>query len=484
MKRNILLFAAAAMVFAGSAPAADSIPLNAVNKANEVIDAAIEAHGGADALDGLKTFVQQSRFNNYAVGQSRKPGKPWDQNQSENFVALDLENEIFVNRNSGEGGGFTFDNGTIINGADSFQLDYRRNTAAPIAEPDYDTNSGPTIRVTPALLMKQLMARRQTSHWLGETEIDGRTHDIITLVMEVGPALSLYIDRESHMLTRMERVLPPFGQVEYAFLDYQVVDGIALNQGFRLYVNGDVNLVLEDLKQQVNPPIEQYVAVPSNLQRIPEVTPNEFATNEIDEGVFLIGGQGAYSLFIEMDDHVVAVGGTQGAAQRIKALREEIADKPVRYAVLTHHHNDHIPSTADFAAEGATIITFKENEEVVRGAAGGNELELQFVEDQLTLGSGDRRVELYNIGPTPHVENMLIAYLPKEGIIFEGDHFPQPQSGPMPPAVPATVAFAQAIDRLKLQYSKLVGEHSPLIGSPADLEAMLRHPGAASAGAR
>ena len=43
----------------------------------------------------------------------------------------------------------------------------RFEAAAGIAEPDYDTNSGPTIRVTPALIMKQLMARRQTSHWLG-----------------------------------------------------------------------------------------------------------------------------------------------------------------------------------------------------------------------------------------------------------------------------------------------------------------------------
>lgn len=484
MKRKIILLAAAAALSAGSVPAADSVPLKAVNKANEVIDAAIEAHGGADALDGLKTFVQESKFTNYAVGQSRKPGKPWDQNQTDNFAAIDLENEVFVSRNAGEGGGFTFDNGTIINGEQSYQLDYRRNTAAPIAEPDYDTSSGPTIRITPALLMKQLMARRQTSHWLGEADVDGRPHDIVTLVMEVGPALSLYIDRESHMLTRMERVLPPFGQVEYAFLDYEMVDGIALNRKFKLFVNGDLNLVIEDLHQKINPPVEQYTAVPSNLQKIPEVTPNEFATNEIDEGVFLIGGQGAYGLFVEMDEYVVAIGGTQGAAQRIKALRESIPDKPIRYGVLTHHHSDHVPATADYAAEGATVITFKDNEEVVRAAAGADDVKLQFVEGHMTLGSGDRRVELYNVGPTPHAENMLIAYLPKEGIIFEADHFPQPQTGPMPPAVPATVAFARALDRLDLDYGKLVGAHSPRIGSPADLEAMLAHPSAASTGSR
>lgn len=482
MKRTIVLTTAGAVLLAAGLAVAETVPLKAVNKANEVIDAAIEAHGGAEALGAVTTYIREAKFNNSAVGQSRKPGQPWDQNQTENFAAIDLENEIYVTRAAGEGGGFTFDAGTIINGENSYQLDYRRGTAAPIAEPNYDNASGPTIRVTPVLIMKQLMARRYTSHWLGVSEVDGKPHDIITLVMEVGPALSLYFDQETHMLNRMERVLPPFGQVEYAFLDYKMVDGVAVNDNFTLYVNGDVNLVMKDLRQEMNAPIEQYTAVPSNLQKIAAVTPNDFGSNEIDEGVFLIGGAGAYGLFIEMDDYVVAVGGTQGVANRIAELRNEIPDKPVRYGVLTHHHSDHVPGTADYAAEGATVITFRENEEVVRAAA-GSDVELEFVNDSLTLGSGDRRVELYNIGPTPHAENLLIAYLPKEGIIFEADHFPQPQTGPVSPAVPATIAFARAIDKLGLRYTRIVGAHSPKIGSPGDLEAMLSKASASATGA-
>lgn len=470
MKTRLLSTAAAAALLAAGFASAESLPLSSVNKANEVIDAAIEAHGGAEALDGLKSLVQENRFVGFAVGQSRKPGEPWDQNESHNFSAVDLENEVFVTRNKGEAGGFTFDTGTIINGEESYQLDFRGKTAAPIAEPDYDTNSGPTIRVTPPLIIKQLMARRQTSHWLGEVDIDGRKHDVITLVMEVGPALSLYIDQESHMLTRMERVLPPFGQVEYEFSDYRTIDGVAFNESFKLYVNGSQNIIFEDLVQKVNAPIEQYTAVPAELQRIPAITPDDMNLNEIEEGVFLVGGNGAYGLFVEMQDHVVAIGGTQGVADRIKEMRKEISDKPVRYGVLTHHHSDHIPGTADYVAAGATVITFKENEEVVRAAAGDQEVTLEFVNDRMTLGSGDRRVELYNIGPTPHAENMLIAYLPSEGIVFEADHFQQPRTGPIPPGVSNTVALAAALDRLGLDYRTIVGAHSPRVGSSEDLK--------------
>lgn len=302
--------------------------------------------------------------------------------------------------------------------------------------------------------------------------------------MEVGPALSMYFNQDNHRLERMERVLPPFGQVEYAFLDYEMVDGLAMSNQFKLYVNGDVNLIIDDIQQQVNVPIEKYLEVPANLAMIPAAPQNDFGSNEIDEGVFLIGGNGAYGLFVEMDDHVVAIGGTQGVAARIDELRTHIPDKPIRYGVLTHHHNDHVPGTADYAAEGATVITFRENEEVVRAAAGTDDVELQFVADHLTLGRGDRRVELYNIGPTPHAENMLIAYLPEEGIIFEADHFPQPQTGPMPPAVPATIGFAKALNALDLNYERIVGAHSPRVGSPADLAAMLERASVSSAGSR
>jgi len=485
VKAQSLIIAAAALLLADASPAAESLPLQSVNRANAIIDAAIEAHGGAKALEGLKTLAQKQEFINVATGQSRKPGPPYDRSRSSNFNAIDVDNRIFVNRNWGEGGGFVFDQGVIINGENSWQLNHRSGTAAPLAEPDFGAQSGPFIRVTPALLLKQLQARRQTSHWLGEVEVDGRKQDIVTLVMETGPGLSLYFDQQSHMLTRMERVLPPFGQVEYAFLDYAEVEGIAFNQAFRLYVNGEDNLIMDILETRVNQPLEPWLEVPAGLERVAAVRPDEFGSQEIGEGVFLIGGNGNYSMFVEMADHVVAIGGTQAVQPGIEELRKQVAEKPIRYGVLTHHHSDHVPGAAAYAKEGATIVTFRENEAVVRKAAGDENAVLQFVEDRLSLSDGSRTVELYNIGPTPHAENILIAYLPAEGIIFEADHFPQPATGVIPPAVPVTVAFAEALDRLGLEFTTLVGAHSPRAATPADVEkALSRQPAAATAAGR
>jgi len=96
------------------------------------------------------------------------------------------------------------------------------------------------------------------------------------------------------------------------------------------------------------------------------------------------------------------LGGTQVVADAIAELRRHVQDKPVRYGVLTHHHNDHVPGAAAYAAEGATIVTFEENEAVVREAAGDPDAKPSFVKERMQLGDDDRRIELYDIGPTPH----------------------------------------------------------------------------------
>jgi glyoxylase-like metal-dependent hydrolase (beta-lactamase superfamily II) len=392
------------------------------------------------------------------------------------FSAIDLKNKTFVATNSGSAGGFDFDGSQIIKDQEGWQLDYRAGTVTPIAEPDFNTASGPFIRVTAALLVKQLQDRRQTSHWLGEVEFEGRPHDVITLVMEVGPALSLYFDKETHLLSRSERVLPPFGQVDYRFTDYEMVEGIPFSKTFKLFANDQPNLVIHNLSTEVNQPVEKYTAVAENLERLEAAppAPTDVQVQEINEGVFLVGAGTTYAMFVEMNDHVIAVGGTAGIPERIKALREVVKDKPIRYGVLTHHHNDHVLGVPAYQAEDAVVLTVRQHEAVVRAAAtDADTLKLQLVEDKYVFDDGKRKLEIIDIGPTPHAEHLLVAFLPAEGILFEADHFPNPTNGQMAPAQPVARRLAQAIEAKGLAVKTIVGAHSPRIASIDDLHRSL-----------
>jgi glyoxylase-like metal-dependent hydrolase (beta-lactamase superfamily II) len=462
---------AALLCASGGALAEDTIPLNAVNRANEVIDAVIETYGGAEAISNLNTVMRKSEFRTWATNQSLRPEPPWDEGRQSNFAAVDLENEIFVGKNAGSTGGFDFNTTQIIKGEEGWTVDNRAGLVTTQPQPDFNTTSGPLIRITAPLLVKQLQERRNTSHWLGEAQFDGRPHDIITLVMEVGPALSLYFDQETHLLSRSERVLPPFGQVDYRFGDYHEIDGIPFAGSFRLFANDEPNLVIDYEYTKVNEPLDQYASLPEGMEVVEGIAPpTEVALTEVEEGVFLVGSGNTYAMFVEMDDHVVAVGATAGIPERIKAFRETVEEKPIRYAVLTHHHNDHLVGVPAWEAEGAEIFTVKAHEQVVRSnATDGDALKLKFVEDRYVFDGGGRTLEIIDIGPTPHSEHLLVAYLPDEGVLFEADHFPNPANGRIPPAQPVTKHLARKIDELGLDVKTIIGTHSPRVASIDDL---------------
>lgn len=457
-----------------SAAYAENFTQANTDKAKAIIEAALEAHGGDAMLRELRTLKVEYKDTNYSVDQSRATEPPWDKNPGSGFDAIDLENSIYVNRAANSGGGFVGENGTIINGEESSQLNYRAGTVAKIAEPDFATTSGPFVRVTPALLLRTLNDRTANAHYLGETKIGKREYDVIGFSMTVGPAISLYFDKKTRHLHRSERVFPGFGLVEYEFKDYETVAGMPFNRNFVLLLNGDVNLERSIESIGVNEALDDLLMVDTNLERIPQVQPDPLSRQEISDGVWLIGGNNTYAMFVDMGEYILAVGGTGGSADRIESLREVIGDKPIKYGMMTHHHFDHVMAVADYESEGATIIASKAHEKIVRRAADdGDKVSLKTVDKRMSLDSDSRRVEIVDIGPTAHTEHMLVAYLPAEGILFQADHFGLPQAGPIPPAVPSTQSFAEAIARFDFDIEKILSAHSPRIATMDDLRAAL-----------
>ena len=127
MKTTISL--ALAAMLASSLVCAGNLTEKNTGKAKAIIAAAMEAHGG-EQLEDLKTLIVETESVNHAFGQSRGTEPPWDKSESVAFDAIDLENSVFVNRGTFNGGGFEGYGGTIINAEDSYQLDYRAGTAA------------------------------------------------------------------------------------------------------------------------------------------------------------------------------------------------------------------------------------------------------------------------------------------------------------------------------------------------------------------
>jgi len=468
---NKYLSLAVVCMLAISVAHAENFTQKNTDRAKQVIDAAVQAHGGDALLDDLSTLIIEHDTVNHSVDQSRAAEPPWDKSDSEGFDAIDIDNSVFVTRATNAGGGFEADQGTIINGEDSFQLDYRSGTVARIAEPDFATTSGPFVRVTPALLIRTLKSREANAHFLGETTIDGVDYNVVGFSMTVGPAISMYFEKGTNLLRRSERVFPGFGLVEYRFDNYEDRNDVPYNRKFTLLLNGDINLERDNKSLQINASLDELTKVSETLATIPEVQADPLARQEIADGVWLIGGSGTYAMFVDMGEYVFAAGGTAGIPDRIELLREVAGDKPIRYGMMTHHHFDHVMGVPAYEEEGATIIAARAHERIVRRAAGDSEmLEVMLVDNDMTLETKDRRIDIVDIGPTAHTEHLLVAYLPEEGILFEADHFALPRVGPIRPAVTSTKTFAKALAKQDFEVKKILSAHSSRAGTMDDLK--------------
>jgi glyoxylase-like metal-dependent hydrolase (beta-lactamase superfamily II) len=178
---------------------------------------------------------------------------------------------------------------------------------------------------------------------------------------------------------------------------------------------------------------------------------------------------------VEFSDHVVAVEAplsSQVSEQAIAEIKKAIPNKPVRFVAITHHHSDHSGGLRAFVAEGAAVITTAGNAAYAKSLVASTQLQdalarnakplkLELVENRKRVFTdGTQTLELHDIGPNPHAREMLVAYLPRQGIVFQGDLFFSPFDGqPLGFAQQSTQEFAAKIRALGFKVDKLAGVH-------------------------
>jgi glyoxylase-like metal-dependent hydrolase (beta-lactamase superfamily II) len=198
-------------------------------------------------------------------------------------------------------------------------------------------------------------------------------------------------------------------------------------------------------------------------------------TEKLGDGLFrLTTGPGSYdSLIVEFPDYIMMLEAGQSEARGLAYIAETkkmFPNKPIRYVMNTHPHSDHTGGLPALVAEGATIITHRNNEEFLERALNTprtllndtlaknpKKARVEAVGDRKVYSEGTRRVEMYHAYPAPHSNGLLIAYLPKEKILFQGD-FSLPAEGQ--PANDHVKALAPILDRLKLDWERYINVHT------------------------
>ena len=213
----------------------------------------------------------------------------------------------------------------------------------------------------------------------------------------------------------------------------------------------------------------------------------------LGDGVFrYTTGTNSYdSLVIEFDNYIMMLEAGQSQARAtayVAEIKRQFPGKPIRYVMVTHPHADHTGGIPVLVAEGATIIAQANSREFFERALNTprtllddalakapRRARVEPVADKRVYTDGTRTVEFYHIYPAPHSNALLIAYLPNEKVLFQGDFSVNPaQGGGMQPANDHVRALVPAVAKLGIDYERYINVHaSAAPQTKADVEAAM-----------
>ena len=202
---------------------------------------------------------------------------------------------------------------------------------------------------------------------------------------------------------------------------------------------------------------------------------------KLADGVHKVAGGSHATIVIEMRDHLVLVEGPLYEARTapvVKSIKERFPNKPIRFAIPTHHHLDHSGGIRAFMAEGpALVVPFSAKDFYTRVAKSPHTRQPDSLEKSRravvieafggaarVLTDGTRRVEVHPM-PTSHAEDIVVVYLPADKIVIEADHI-SPRGGQVRPA-PLVKEFVAGLDKLGIDVATIVGIH----GDSASMQA-------------
>lgn len=128
-----------------------------------------------------------------------------------------------------------------------------------------------------------------------------------------------------------------------------------------------------------------------------------------------------YSVFLVTPEGVIVTDPINAeAATWLKAEIAQRFDKPIKYMVYSHHHDDHISGGEVFADEGVTVIAHENAVAQIKEKNVPTAPPTETFADSKTIELGGKKVELLYVGRN-HTDDMLVAHFPDERTLFTVD---------------------------------------------------------------
>ena len=452
MKHRIC-FVLFVVVFLAAFASAQTVTETSYITAREVLDKSVAAYGGVAKLRSIQSFTLKAVGDTVHRNQSRKTFT-FDRTPYQIDIVADLKGGRFSQIvQGGYPGGFKYHSGFAVDKTDGMSYDMIRQVT--IARPNIQPAAmRQRLRYVPQMLVVNALDRASRLRFLGKSDSLGRPHNVVSYANEDGAEIALYFDAVTNLLTKFETLGtdPFFGDVitEVTFSGYKNEGGHPVATGRTTKVAREMveDLRFERLAFNTNPGDVAFKA-PAEMPAMRPAPVNADPVTKLSDNAYTVLAGGYNVLFVGFKDFVFvmeAPGNDTVSGQAIEAIKKTIPGKPIRYVSVTHHHDDHAGGLRRYIAEGATLIAAPGEkmfyEKVVKGEftvdpdalmLNPQPLKIEVLEGgKRVLTDGTTIVEIHDIGSGPHAEEMLVAYLPNEKIVLQGDLLNRPANGDYP----------------------------------------------------
>ncbi len=446
--------------------------------ASRLIGEAAEAMGGSGRVRAARTLVLEGEGEQPNIGQNMSPDAEltvWKVTQYKRI--LDLENTrmrvqatrvpgfVFVTPEQRQDFGVDGEvayaiaaNGTATRASEQVAWDRRA-----------DMLHHPLAAVRAALDDGARVSNLREANGRQVVDIIAPRGETVTLAIDPGTKLPVTVTSAAYH--------PNLGDVtiETTFSDYEDVDGLKLPAHLvtRLdrFTRDDLRFTTQTLDANaadtVAPETVRAAAAP------PLVPPQNVTVEEIGQGIWRLAGGSHHSVLFEFADHLTLfeVPQSEARARAVMARARELRPgKPLTHAIVSHHHFDHTAGVRAAVAEGLRIVTHERSAAALRELTERTHaampetltqrpkpIVLETMGDAQTLQDSALEVRLYHLSGNPHADTLIMAYVPRDRLLIQGDVY---EPAPQFTAFPFARNLADHIQKRGLRVDRHVPIHS------------------------
>jgi len=194
------------------------------------------------------------------------------------------------------------------------------------------------------------------------------------------------------------------------------------------------------------------------------VAPRPATSLKVKDNLYMISGEGGNVAALITDEGILLVDDMYDrnyavVMGQVKAL----SDKPIRYVLNTHQHDDHSGSNAQMLAASVEVIAHKNARINMIALKQPSAPRITFTDEmQVHLGGKEIRTRHYGRG---HTGGDAVIYFPELKVIHTGDLF---LTRPTQPYIDyanggSAIEWTKALDEvLKLDFDTIIPGHGPL----------------------